>query len=339
MVHAVVLFAVKRYVHGIHSKMLEERRVVRTGPQRAQRQFGARIEAVAGFISRNASNRERPRLHGGAGFRVFYVARRLIDEMLQSMAAFHIQRAAGVHIRIYVQHRLGLEFRGVGFDPFGRTEQSRLFSVPTRIDQGALRLPSFPDEPPYRLCFGHQRHVSRKWIGGAEHPGIVMIAADDPMIRLFGTADSCDDVVDRLLMPIGKHLEMDFRGPGSEVVSERQGAAPGIRRHRPAERTEQRFGVRIGNRQHRNFQDRPGFVHGEPLGSRGRTGARRERVAAVQGEVLDRAPLHAVAGTITASRISVAGPVAVIAGIRIDQATDGAMFVRELRFSPRHPPP
>src|SRR5258708_31663406 len=101
------------------------------------------MEAVAAFISCTWLNRERPRLHGGTGLRVLHIARRLVDEMLQSMAAFHIQRAAAVHIGVDIQRRLRLEFRGVGFDPFGRAEQSRLFSVPTRIDQGSPWPPAF----------------------------------------------------------------------------------------------------------------------------------------------------------------------------------------------------
>ena len=220
----------------------------------------------------------------------------------------------------------------MGFDPFGRTEQSRFFSVPTCIDQGAPRLPPFFDEPADRLGLGHQRHVSREWVGGAEHPGIVMIAADDPMIRFFGAANFRNDVVDRLLMPVGQHFQMDLGGPRPQVVGDRQATAPCGRRHRAAERGEQRFGIPVGNRQYRDFQDRPGFAHRETLGLRRRTGARCERITAVQGQILDRAALHAVARTETASRINVAGPVPVIAGIRINQTADGAVFVRELRF-------
>jgi len=93
---AVVLFAVKRMLTEF-TQMLEER-VIRPnrGPPRAQRQFGARIEAVPASYPATRRTADARTHERDADLRVFKSRAASLTKCLQSMAAFIIQRAAGV---------------------------------------------------------------------------------------------------------------------------------------------------------------------------------------------------------------------------------------------------
>ncbi len=118
------------------------------------------------------------------------------------------------------------------------------------------------------------------------------------------------------------------------MIGKRQAAAKAGRRDPSAQGGEQRLCGRVGNRQHRNFQDGPGILERKPLGPGHRAHARSQRIAAVQGQILNRAALHGIGRPIAALRIGVALAVAVVARIGVNQAAHGAMFVGQLRLQP-----
>ena len=107
-------------------------------------------------------------------------------------------------------------------------------------------------------------------IVGAIHPGIVMIAAQHPLRPVVRTVQGGDHVVERLEVPVGSNFQMHLRGPGTDVISDGQRAAPALRSDRSLQCREQRKRVGVGNRQHGNLGDRLRFFDRQALGIRGR---------------------------------------------------------------------
>ena len=138
-----------------------------------------------------------------------------------------------------------------------------------------------------------------------------------------------DDVVDRLDVPVRPHHEVDLRRARADVVGDGEGAAPRLRRHRAAERREQRLGVAVRNRQHRDLRDDRDVLQREALGVLGGADAGRQRVADVVG-VHDAAALHALARAERAVGERRALEVAVVAGVGVDQAPDRAVLGGDL---------
>ena len=73
----------------------------------------------------------------------------------------------------------------------------------------ALRLPTLLGESAESLGLGQQRDLTRQRVGRAKDPAVVMIAADDPLVRPGRALHHRDDVIDRLLLPIGFDRQMD----------------------------------------------------------------------------------------------------------------------------------
>src|SRR4030095_12830306 len=95
---------------------------------------------------------------------------------------------------------------------------------------------------------------------------------------------------------------------------------------------EDRRRVAIRNRQHRDLQDRLRILDAILLPAGLAPPPRRERIAGVDRHVHDAAALRAKLGAIWAAGIDIARVVTVIAGIRVDQATDRAVLVGDLRL-------
>src|SRR5208282_3396500 len=93
--------------------------------------------------------------------------------------------------------------------PFGRAQEHRLLRVPTGISDRALGPPTLLCESAESLGLGKQRDLSRQRVGGAEHPAVMMIAADDPLIRPGRASHKSDDVVDLAEPPVGLDRQMD----------------------------------------------------------------------------------------------------------------------------------
>ena len=121
-------------------------------------------------------------------------------------------------------------------------------------------------------------------------------------------------------------------GTGPNVIGERQATAPCGRRHRALDGSQQRLGIRIGNRQDGDFCYGFDLFEREPLCIRSRTNARREGIARINRHIQHAATLDAESRTRRTIRIRVPGHVPVTAGIGINKAADSSMFGRQLRF-------
>ena len=254
--------------------------------------------------------------------------------MLQRMAAAGAEKAAAVGIRVDVKHGLGLQLLRVRLGPFGGTEQARFLAVPAGVDQGALRPPTLLEQAADGLGLGHQGHVAGQRVPCAEHPAVVVVAADDPLVRRAGALDLRDHVVDRLAVPVRQHGQVRLGRARSHVIGQRQCAAPSRGRHRAAQRLQQRRGVGPGDRQHRNLQQGLRVLDRQPLGARRGADAGGQWIAGILLHVGDRAALHAFRRAPAAFGISVALGVAVIVRVGIDQAADRAMLLRQFRLEP-----
>src|SRR3989441_10986335 len=178
---------------------------------------------------------------------------------------------------------------------FPYTTLFRSLAVPGGVDDGAPRPPALLQELAVGAGLFEQRHLARDRVFGAVHPGIVVVAADHPLVRRGRARDARDDVVQRLETPIGFDAQVHLRRPGADVVGDREAAAPLLGRHRAGERREQGLGVAVGNRKHRDLRDRLRLIDGQTLRVLGGTYARREWIAGIDGHVHHTAALHAVA--------------------------------------------
>src|ERR1700683_3232105 len=99
----------------------------------------------------------------------------------------------------------------MGLGPFGGTEEGRLFAVPEAIDDGAVGLPALFHELTEGARFFKLGAGAGEGIFRAVDPGVVMIAADDPLIGKFGAGNFGDDVVEGLAVPVEGDGEMGLR--------------------------------------------------------------------------------------------------------------------------------
>ena len=159
-----------------------------------------------------------------------------------------------------------------------------------------------------------------------------MIAPDDQLVRPFAALERRDHVVGRGHVPVERQLELDDGRTGADVIGDRQAAPPGQGRQRSTQGLEQRPGVGVGDRQDGDGCQGRGLGAVEPLGVRRGTDIRGERVTGEQRHVEDRPPLDAAVHPIRACRVDVAPEVPIVARIRVDEAADGALFGRHLRF-------
>src|SRR5579863_5218707 len=100
------------------------------------------------------------------------------------MGAGQIKIAAAVAVGIDVHDRVLVEFVGVSFDPFCRTEETWFFTVPRAIDYGALGLPTLFDQFAERARFFDHGGLAGERIFRAIDPSIVVIAANDPLVGI-----------------------------------------------------------------------------------------------------------------------------------------------------------
>src|ERR1700733_13424759 len=124
---------------------------------------------------------------------------------------------------------------------------------------------------------------------------------------------------------------MDFGGAGADVIGEGQRATPFFRSDRPGERGQKWQSVTPRNREHGNLCNRFGFADGKTLGIRSCPDTGSERIAGIIG-VHYAAALDAIFGTPAALGIVVTLKVAVISGVGIDDASDGAGLAANFRF-------
>ena len=134
---------------------------------------------------------------------------------------------------------------------------------------------------------------------------------------------------------------MDFRGSRSYVIREGQGTAPTLRPYRTLQSFEQILCVAIGNRENRDAGKGLHVFQSQALCVFRGSYVRSQWVAGMDGHIHDTAALHAVRWTPRSLRKYVSFKIAVVPGIRVDQAPHGAVLGRNfgLNAAPGMPVP
>ncbi len=230
VVLAEVLLAAEAEVQGRDAQVLQERRVVRARAQGMDGQvvLGAQLLPLVRLGVEDALGAQALQ-HADALLGVGHVSRHLVDERLQGVGAAHRQEAAGVAVGVDVGHGLRLELVGVGLGPLRGAQQARLLAVPRAVDDGPPWAPARLDQLRHAPRLLQHRHLAADRVGRAVHPGVVVVAAQHPLVGPLGAGQPGDDVPDRLEAPVEGELEVDLRRAGAEVVGDGQGAAPRLR--------------------------------------------------------------------------------------------------------------
>ena len=159
--------------------------------------------------------------------------------MLQCVRAFYFEVAALVAIAVDVSDGMLRQLFVVLLDPFCRAHQHGFLGIPGAVDDGALGPPTLLRQFSERARLLQQGDLPGRWVFRSVHPGIVVIAADHPLVGGLRARNPRDHVVDFLHVPIKIHLEMHFRFARTHVIRNRQPAAPFLGRHRPFQRGQQ----------------------------------------------------------------------------------------------------
>src|SRR6266852_7184774 len=114
------------------------------------------------------------------------------------MGTLQSEKTAAIGVGIDVGDRVFAQFVEMVLHPFGGAEQSRLFAIPRAINNGALGLPTRFDEFTESAGFLELRDEAGDGIFRAVDPGVVVIAANYPLIGIAATGDVRDHVVDWL---------------------------------------------------------------------------------------------------------------------------------------------
>src|SRR5260370_18947553 len=120
-----------------------------------------------------------------------------------------------------------------------------------------------------------------------------------------------------------------LRGAGDTVIGDAQDAAPSFGSNAASQRSKQGLGIRIRNRQDRNFRNCRSVFDLQALGVFCCANARRKRVTGIKWHVGDAAALDAIGWAIGASRISFTLDESIFMRIGEYQAADGAVLGRD----------
>ena len=295
----------------------------------------------SGRAPRFVSRRRRPRHnrlrlhalpHTALRLGILDVPGHCVDQRLERVGAAGVEEAAAIAVGVDVDDGLLAQLRFVMLDPLGRSEQALLFTVPGGIDDRPLRSPALLYELPERTSFLELRGHPACRILCAVHPGVVVVAADDPLVGVGRSRQARDDVVDALETPIEGQLQVHARRTGSCAVGDRQPAAPVDRDGIALEGRQKRLRVAVGDRQDRYPRERRELFHVEACRPRGRPAAWRRRIAGIGRHVHHAAPLDAVLAPHRAVREDTFDEVAVIARVRVQQAANGPPLGRHFRL-------
>src|SRR5262249_35187674 len=103
------------------------------------------------------------------------------DEGLQILGVARSEEAALVAVGIQVKYGMFLQVPAVSLDPLDRAEQARFFAVPGAIDNGAFWSPALLVKFAEHSClFKFRRHTGNRIVGAVD-PGVMMVAANDPL--------------------------------------------------------------------------------------------------------------------------------------------------------------
>src|ERR1700720_568378 len=112
------------------------------------------------------------------------------------------------------------------FGPFGGADQAGLLCIPEAVDDGTLRAPALLQQDAEGAGLFQQHNGSGNGVTRAVDPGVVMIAADNPLVGVGCPWDAGNHVIDGLGVPVETELEMNFGGAGSRVIRDGETAAP-----------------------------------------------------------------------------------------------------------------
>src|SRR5207253_9438531 len=111
------------------------------------------------------------------------------------MRTLDAEISSAVSVAVEVSNGVRLEFVGVCFDPLSRTQQAGLFSIPGGVEDCALRTPTLFVQGTQCACFLQFGDETGNGILRAIHPCIVVIAANDPLIRFRRSGKPGDYVI------------------------------------------------------------------------------------------------------------------------------------------------
>ena len=172
--------------------------------------------------------------------------------------------------------------------------------------------------------------MSRNRILGAVHPGIVMIAANHPLIRRRAPRDARDHVAQRLLAPVGFDPQVHARRPGTDVIGDAEAAPPFLRSDGTFKSGEKGLRVTVRNRQDRDFGERACLRQRQSPRVLRRSDARRQWIAGIHFHLHDAAALHAIAGAPRTLRVRVALHKSIVFWIGVNDAPDSPVLSRDL---------
>src|SRR5262249_13598629 len=158
------------------------------------------------------------------------------------------KESASVAIGVDIDDSVLLQLGGVGFRPLRRTEQSRLFTIPEAINDGALRLPALLQHLGETASLLHFGNRARNRIVRTVHPAVMMVAANHPLVGILRAGNTRDYVVETLDIPVELKANMNSGRPGTDMVSDRQSAAPIVRRQGTLQGGKKRLRVGVGHR-------------------------------------------------------------------------------------------
>ena len=220
----------------------------------------------------------------------------------------------------------------VVLDPLGRAEQRLLLAIPCGVDQRPLRAPSLLCELAKRARFLEDDRHAGTGITRTVDPRVVVVAANHPFVRIGRPLHPRDDVVNRHAVPVECELQVHTRRAGTEVIGDRQRAAPRLGDDGAAQRREQGLRVGVRDGQHGNLRQRRHVLDVETLRAGRCADTGRQRIARIRGHVHHASPLDAAAVARGTVRKRVVGVIAVIHRVRVDQTADRTVLGGDLRL-------
>src|SRR5216117_3787392 len=161
----------------------------------------------------------------------------------------------------------------------------------------------------------------------------MMVAAHYPFVGIFRARNFDHNIVESLDIPVRLYFQMDFRRARSCVIREGQGTAPTLRSYRSLQSFEQILCVSIGNRKNRNASEGLRVLQSQALRVFGSSYLRSQWVAGMDRYIHDAAALHPIWWTPRSLRICITFKIAVVPGIRIDQASHCAVLGGNFRLN------
>ena len=118
-------------------------------------------------------------------------ARHAVDELLERVRAARAEKAAAVAVAVDVHDRvLAAAPSACCLGPFGGSEQPRLLAVPGGVDDRPLRPPALLQQLAERARLFELGAMPLTGSLRAVHPGVVMVAANDPLVGIRRARES-----------------------------------------------------------------------------------------------------------------------------------------------------